>query len=212
MCIIFFYYLFSSCGSLLRRRPWSLSCDHGLHCSDGIVREQQQHPAEYQDSSNYGEENSNKRGHAASLIMQSYNTVFTQVSYCLITSVPCCVLLRAEQQHGLLKQHKNNLTPPARCGSLQRNVRKMKLYYIWICRDAGCTGVFFSLSVWSYNQQPTRTARFMKTIDVPNPSRPSRPSPPSPQLLLDRACIPKTIHSLLCQDFLRDAWRIASPI
>ena len=78
---------FSLCGSRPRRRPWSLSCDHGLHCSDGIVREQQQHPAEYQDSSNYSKGNSNRRGHAASLIMKSYNIVFTQVSYCLITSV-----------------------------------------------------------------------------------------------------------------------------
>ena len=36
------FYLFSSCGNLPLQIYWSLSCDHGLHCSDEEMWKQQQ--------------------------------------------------------------------------------------------------------------------------------------------------------------------------
>ena len=40
-CIILCDYLFSSWGNLPLQSYWSLSCDHGLHCSDELMWEQQ---------------------------------------------------------------------------------------------------------------------------------------------------------------------------
>ena len=40
VCIIFCFYLFSSWGNFPLQSYWSLSCDHGLHCSDELMREQ----------------------------------------------------------------------------------------------------------------------------------------------------------------------------
>ena len=42
VCIIFCFYLFSSWGDFPLQSYWSLSCDHGLHCSDELMLEQQQ--------------------------------------------------------------------------------------------------------------------------------------------------------------------------
>ena len=39
--IIFCFYLFSSWGNLPLQICWSLSCDHGLHCSDEFMWEQE---------------------------------------------------------------------------------------------------------------------------------------------------------------------------
>ena len=42
--VISCFYLFSSCEGIFHsiQSYWSLSCDHGLHCSDGLIWEQQQ--------------------------------------------------------------------------------------------------------------------------------------------------------------------------
>ena len=40
--IIFCFYLFSSWGNFSLQICWSLSCDHGLHCSHELMWEQQQ--------------------------------------------------------------------------------------------------------------------------------------------------------------------------
>ena len=42
VCIIFCFYLFSSWGNFPLQSYWSLFCDHGLHCSDEWMWEQQQ--------------------------------------------------------------------------------------------------------------------------------------------------------------------------
>ena len=42
VCIIFCFYLFSSWGNLPLQSYWSLFCDHGLHCCDELMWEQQQ--------------------------------------------------------------------------------------------------------------------------------------------------------------------------
>ena len=45
VCIIFCFCLFSSWGNFPLQSYWSLSCDHGRHCSDELMWEQQQQPS-----------------------------------------------------------------------------------------------------------------------------------------------------------------------
>ena len=75
MCTIFCFYLFSSWGNFPLQSYWSLSCNHGLHCSDYLMWEQQQQ--DVQDGPNLRNNSVRNRG---SLFLGRYSYVRKKTS------------------------------------------------------------------------------------------------------------------------------------